>query len=137
MTSSGTISATDKGIVSIRSLHSFADTLQRLLQAFADHGIRVFAVIDQSTEAMAVGLQLPPTTLIVFGNPKSGTPLMLAQPLSGIDLPLKALITESMPGQVMVSFNAAAYIVERHSLAADLLNNLAPAERLIAGVVAK
>jgi uncharacterized protein (DUF302 family) len=79
---------------------------------------------------------MPPTTLIIFGNPKSGTPLMLAQPLSGIDLPLKALVSESVPGEVIVSFNAATYIIERHSLSAELLSNLVPAERLIAGAVA-
>ena len=129
--------ASGNGIVSIRSLYSFADTLQRLLAAFADHGIKVFANIDQTAEAMAVGLAMPPTTLIIFGNPKGGTPLMLAQPLCGIDLPLKVLITESTPGQIMVSFNAASYIIQRHSLPAELLNNLVPAERLVVSVVTK
>jgi uncharacterized protein (DUF302 family) len=97
----------------------------------------VFATIDQRAEAMAVGLTMPPTTLIIFGSPKAGTALMLAQPLSGIDLPLKALVSESTPGQVMVSFNAATYIIERHSLSAELLSNLVPAERLIASTVAE
>ncbi len=123
------------GVVSLRSAHPFADTVRLLLAAFADHGIKVFAVIDQRAEAIAVGMAMPPTTLILFGNPKAGTPLMLAQPLSGIDLPLKVLVTEPALGQVMVSFNAAAYLIERHSLPTELLNNLAPAERLIASVV--
>jgi uncharacterized protein (DUF302 family) len=125
------------GIVSLRSLHPFADTVRLLLAAFANHGIKVFATIDQQAEALAVGLTMPPTTLILFGNPKAGTPLMLAQPLSGIDLPLKLMVTEPAPGEVMVSFNAAAYVIERHSLPAELVNNLAPAERLIASVVTK
>lgn len=128
--------ADDTGIVSLRSRHSHADTLRRLTAAFAERGIKVFAAIDQSAEAAAVGLSLPPTSLILFGNPKAGTPLMRAQPLSALDLPLKVLVTESAPGQVMVSFNSAAYIIRRHSLAPELLNNLAAAETLIAGVVA-
>jgi len=123
------------GIVSIRSPHPFADTVQRLLAAFANHGLKVFATIDQRAEAAAVDLTMPPTTLVIFGNPKAGTPLMLEQPLSALDLPLKALVTEATPGEVIVSFNAAAYILQRHSLSADLSNNLAPAERLIAGAV--
>jgi len=61
---------------------------------------------------------------------------MLAQPLAGLDLPLKALVTEAVPGQVVVSFNAAAYIVERHALPAGLAANLAPPEQLIAKVLA-
>ena len=124
--------ANSRGAVSIVSPYEFGDTVRRLLSAFADHGIKVFAAIDQQAEALAVGLTMPPTTLIVFGNPKAGTPLMLARPQSGLDLPLKVLVSESMPGQVFVSFNAAAYIIERHSLPPELESNLAAAERLIA-----
>ena len=132
-----TLPSSDRGIVSIRSAYPFADTVRRLLSAFADQSVKVFATIDQKAEATAVGLTMPPTTLIIFGNPRAGTPLMLAQPLCGVDLPLKVLVTEATPGEVMVSFNAATYILERHSLSAELLKNLAPAERLIAGAVAK
>jgi uncharacterized protein (DUF302 family) len=132
-----TSSSTSPGIVSIRSPYPFADTVQRLHSAFADHGVKVFASIDQRAEAAAVGLAMPPTTLIVFGSPKAGTPLMLARPLCGVDLPLKVLVSESTPGEVMVSFNAATYILERHSLPLELANNLVPAERLIAGAIAK
>ena len=137
MTPPDTSPGTQHGIVSLCSLHPFADTVRLLLASFADHGIKVFATIDQQAEALTVGLTMPLTTLILFGNPKAGTPLMLAQPLSGIDLPLKVLVTEPAPGEVMVSFNAAAYLIERHALPAELVNNLAPAERLIANVVTK
>lgn len=119
------------GIVSIMSPYPFADTVRRLFSAFTDHGIKVFDTIDQQAEASAVGLAMPPTTLIIFGNPKAGTPLMLAQPQSGIDLPLKVLVSESVPKQVSVSFNASAYLIERHSLPPELASNLIPAERLI------
>jgi uncharacterized protein (DUF302 family) len=127
--------ANNHGVVSIVSPYSFADTVRRLLSAFAAHGIKVFAVIDQQAEALAVGLTMPSTTLILFGNPKAGTPLMLARPRSGIDLPLKALVSESVPGQVSVSFNTTAYIIERHTLPAELESNLASAERLIESVL--
>jgi len=124
------------GIVCLRSPYSFADTVQRLLSAFANHGLKVFAAIDQKAEAAAVGLTMPPTTLLLFGNPKAGTPIMLTQPLAALDLPLKALVTEAAPGEVIVSFNAAAYILQRHSLPDELSTNLAPAESVIAGAIA-
>ena len=123
--------------MSIRSSYEFAETVQRLLSAFANHGLKVFATIDQRAEAAAVGLLMPATTLVIFGNPNAGTPIMVEQPLAALDLPLKALVTESTPGKVIVSFNAATYVVQRHALSAELLNNLLPAERLIAGAVAK
>jgi uncharacterized protein (DUF302 family) len=125
-----------RGVATLASPHSFADTVRRLLAAFEDHGIKVFATIDQQGEARSAGLAMPPMTLIVFGNPKAGTPLMVARPESGLDLPLKVLVSEPQPGRVCVSFNTAAYIVERHSLAPALAGNLVPAERLIASVVA-
>jgi uncharacterized protein (DUF302 family) len=123
------------GIVSFKSPYAFDDTVHRLLAALADRGIKVFAAIDQQAEALAVGMSMPPTTLILFGNPKAGTPLMLANPQSGVDLPLKALVTESAAGDVNVVMNAASYVIQRHDLPAELLANLAPVERLVAGVL--
>ena len=130
-------SAASSGVMSIRSPYPFADTVKCLLSAFAGKGVKVFATIDQAAEATAAGLVLPPTTLIIFGNPRAGTPLMVAEPLCGLDLPLKALVSELTPGVVTVSYNAARYILERHSLPAELLNNLAPAEHLIVGTLAE
>ena len=121
----------DDGVVSISSPFAFAETVQRLLAAFLAHAIKVFATIDQQAEAAAVDLAMPPTTIIFFGNPKAGTPLMLAQPRSGIDLPLKVLVRESVPGTVLVEFNSPQYLVQRHGLPADLVANLAPARALI------
>jgi uncharacterized protein (DUF302 family) len=135
MTTPIPLTADGRGVQSILSPYPFADTVRRLLSAFADHGIKVFVEIDQQAEAAAVGLSMPPTTLILFGNPKAGTPLMLARPRSGIDLPLKVLVCESLPDQVSVTFNAAAYIIDRHSLPPELASNLEPAERLIAAVL--
>jgi uncharacterized protein (DUF302 family) len=123
------------GVLRFKSPHTFDDTVQRLLAALKDHGIKVFANIDQRAEAQAVGLSMPSTVLILFGNPKGGTPLMLANPQAGIDLPLKILISESQPGHVDVFMNASEYIIERHALPHALLANIAPVERLIAGAL--
>jgi uncharacterized protein (DUF302 family) len=123
------------GTVTFQSRYSFDDTVQRLLAAMASHGIKVFASIDQRAEALAAGLSMPPTTLLLFGNPKAGTPVMLAKLSSGIDLPLKALVIEPEPGRVEVVVNTAAYLIERHALPASLLASLAPAERLIAAAL--
>lgn len=130
-----TSSSAGAGVLRFTSPVSFDATVQRLHAAFTDRGIKVFATIDQQAEAVAVGLSMPPTTLIIFGNPKAGTPLMLTNPAAGIDLPLKALVVESVPGKVEVFINAAQYVIERHALSKTLEANLLPVERLIAGVL--
>ena len=135
MTSSPLRTDESAGLVTLQSPHPFEDTVQRLLTALAEHGIKVFATIDQRAEAQAVGLSMPPTTLIIFGNPKAGTPVMLASLPSGIDLPLKALVIEPEPGRVEVVVNASAYLIRRHALPEALLANLAPAEHLIAATL--
>ena len=124
------------GLTTIRSAHSFSETVARLRAAFEAHRIKIFTSIDQQAEAAAVGLTMPPTVLVIFGSPQAGTPLMLARPLSAIDLPLKVLVSEPTPGEVLVSSNTAQYLAERHGLPRDLLANIAPAERLIANAVA-
>jgi uncharacterized protein (DUF302 family) len=123
------------GVLRFHSHHAFHETVRRLHDAFAEHGIKVFASIDQQAEAMAVGLSMRPTVLILFGNPKTGTPLMLANPAAGIDLPLKALVVESEPGRVEVLINSAAYLIERHALPQALEANLLPVEGLVGAVL--
>lgn len=125
----------DAGVLRFTSPFSFDDTVKRLQAAFAERNIKVFATIDQQAEALAVGLSMPPTTLIVFGNPKAGTPLMLSNPSSGIDLPLKVLVAESTQGHVDAYINATRYLIERHDLPSALAANLAPVESLIAHVL--
>jgi uncharacterized protein (DUF302 family) len=135
MTSHAADAEQSLGVTHLKSPHTFHDTVQRLQAALKDHGIKVFATIDQQAEAQAVGLSMPPMVLILFGNPKGGTPLMVANPESGIDLPLKVLISESEPGRVDVFINTAEYIIRRHGLPQELMANIAPVERLIAGVL--
>lgn len=119
------------GTAVISSSLPFQATVDRLLDVLASHGIKVFAAWDQQAEAKAVGLSMPRTTLIVFGNPEAGTPLMLANPESALDLPLKALVLESEAGEVSVRFNTPEYIIARHALPERLVSNLAPAFALI------
>jgi uncharacterized protein (DUF302 family) len=124
------------GIQTLKSPDSFPATVARLTAAFESHGIKIFAVIDQQAEAAAVGLTMPPLTLILFGNPKAGTPLMVANPAAGLDLPLKAIVWASEAGEIFVSFNISTYIIARHHLPEAMTAALAPAEKLIASALA-
>lgn len=105
-----------RGIASIKSQYSVAESTARVNAALQAKGITVFTVVDQSREAEQVGLTLRPTQLIIFGDPKTGTPLMNASPSLAIDLPLKALIWEDAGGRVLVSYNSPAYLQRRHAL---------------------
>src|SRR5262249_22761557 len=113
-----------KGIVELPSHNSVDETVKRLTSALQAKGIPVFAVIDHSGEAAKVGLQMPPTTLVIFGNPKAGTPLMLATPSIAIDLPLKILVRQDADQKVWVSYNSTDYLQDRHGLPATLRDNI-------------
>lgn len=116
------------GLVTIASRFSVDETVSRLRQTLESKGVKVFAVIDHSGEAEEVGLRMPPTKLIIFGNPKAGTPLMLAAPTIAIDLPLKILIWEDAGGKVWASYNSPEFLRDRHNLPAALRQALgAPA----------
>jgi uncharacterized protein (DUF302 family) len=123
---------TNDGIVRKLSKHSFGETLGKLRAALAAKGVTVFALIDHSGEAEKVGMHMHPTKLLIFGNPKGGTPLMLAAPSIAIDLPLKILVSEDDQGQVWVSYNSLEYLAERHKLPQQLLQNIAVVETLAA-----
>jgi uncharacterized protein (DUF302 family) len=104
------------GLVTLRSSRDFTTTLERLLAALASKGITVFARIDHAAGAASVGLALPPTTLVMFGNPAAGTPLMQAAQTAGIDLPMKVLVWQDAQGAVSLSYNDPAWIAARHQL---------------------
>jgi len=93
-------------------------------------GVALFAMVDHSGEAAKVGMKMLPTKLLIFGNPKAGTPLMLASPSVAIDLPLKILIWEDAQGKAWLSYNSPAYLRERHSIPAELMQNIAVIEAL-------
>jgi uncharacterized protein (DUF302 family) len=128
-------SAESDGFRTLKSPDSFAGTVGRLTSAFEGHGIKIFAIIDQQAEAAAVGLAMRPVTLILFGNPKAGTPLMVAKTTAALDLPLKVVVWEAEDGGVFVSFNTAGYVIARHHLPEALGGNLAPAEKMIAAAL--
>jgi uncharacterized protein (DUF302 family) len=118
------------GFVSVRSQHSVDEILARLTAFLTANGVKLFAVIDHSGEAAAAGLTMPPTKVVIFGNPKAGTPLMLAAPSIAIDLPLKLLIAEDPSGSVTLSYNSPSYLRERYQLPEDLVANIAVIETL-------
>ena len=92
----------------------------------------MFAVVDHSGEAENAGMHMRPTKLLIFGNPKAGTPLMLAAPSVAIDLPLKILVWEDTAGKVWISYNSPAYLQARHGLPQELIQNIAAVEALAA-----
>jgi uncharacterized protein (DUF302 family) len=106
------------------SPRSVTDTVSRLTGILSAKGLKVFAVIDQSAEARQAGLQLRETTLVVFGNPAAGTPVMAAAPLAALDLPLKVVIWAD-EGQTKVSYVSPAALAGRHHLSEDLAAQLA------------
>jgi uncharacterized protein (DUF302 family) len=124
--------ATDSGIVTKASNHSVDQTVEKLKAILQAKGVALFALVDHSGEAEKVGMKMPPTKLLIFGNPKAGTPLMLAAPTSAIDLPLKILVSEDAAGKVWLSYNSAAYLQQRHAIPQDLLQNIAIVELLAA-----
>ena len=120
----------EEGIVKIPSRHSVDETVDKLKTVLKSKGVTLFALIDHSGEAEKVGMKMPPTKLLIFGNPKGGTPLMLASPSVAIDLPLKILVAEDAQGKVWISYNSADYLKERHGLPQDLLPNIAVVQTL-------
>ena len=106
----------DTGLITVASDWSVDETIDRLQAAVTAAGLLVFARIDHARNAAQVGLHLRPTELLIFGNPRGGTPLMQDRQTSGIDLPVKALAWQDVDGKVWLSYNAAAWLADRHHL---------------------
>jgi uncharacterized protein (DUF302 family) len=120
----------NEGVVNKRSNHSVEQTVDRLKSILEARGITLFALIDHGGEAEKVGMKMPPTRLLIFGNPKSGTLLMLASPSIALDLPLKILVWQDNQGEVWLSYNDPEYLKERYGLPENLLPNIAVVEAL-------
>ena len=125
-------STTDNGIINKPSNHSVDQTVEKLKNILQSKGVTLFALVDHSGEAEKVGMSMRPTKLLIFGSPEAGTPLMLAAPSIAIDLPLKILIWEDSQGKVWVSYNSPDYIMKRHGLPQEFLQNIAITETLAA-----
>src|SRR5689334_3033517 len=113
-------------LVTKPSKYSVAETIDRIERAIAAKGMQIFARIDHSGEAKKVGLAMRPTELLIFGNPKGGTALMVARPTAAIDLPMKALAWEDSEGTVWLTYNSPELLQERHEVPADLTSRLNP-----------
>lgn len=106
----------DNGLVTIKSANDVTVTTDKLVKALKGKGMNVFAVIDHAKGAASVGAELPPTTLVIFGNPKVGTPLMKCSRTAAIDLPQKMLIWSDDSGQTWLAYNDPAYMAKRHNV---------------------
>jgi uncharacterized protein (DUF302 family) len=113
------------------------EAIERVERAVATAGMKVFARIDQAAEARAVGLEMRPAVLLLFGSPKAGTPLMVAHPTAAIDLPLKALAWQDEQGTTWLTYNTPSLLVERHGVAKDMAMRLEAAGAVLEGAVAR
>ena len=118
-------SDSETGLVHLRSKRSVAETMAALEASVRSHGVNIVARIDHSGDASRAHLTMPPSELLIFGNPAAGTPLMVASPTVAIDLPLKALVWEDADGAVWLSYNSPGYLGTRHQLPDELLQNIA------------
>jgi uncharacterized protein (DUF302 family) len=112
----------DNGLITVLSIYSVRETIDRLAAAVTSAGLLVFARIDHAENAVQVGMELRPTELLIFGHPRGGTPLMQDKQTAGIDLPVKALAWEDEEGVVRLSYNEAGWIARRHKLGASSKN---------------
>lgn len=127
------MAATDQ--VEITSAYSYQETVEKLSSAIEGAGMTMFAKIDHAAAAEKVGLQMPPTIVLIFGNPKGGTPLMLAAPPIALDLPLRVLVRQNSDGRTVVGFHQAAELVRAAGLPDGSEQGLAKAEALIRNVI--
>jgi uncharacterized protein (DUF302 family) len=118
-------------IITLPGLSSVTLTMDAVEKALTGHGIFIYARIDQEAEAVKAGLTLNPMKLLIFGNPRGGIPLMNANPLSGLDLPLKILVWEDSDKKVWLSYNSFSYLQKRFDLPADLIQKISGVEKII------
>jgi uncharacterized protein (DUF302 family) len=114
-----------RGIERVESSRGFDETLAEFEKVLAARGMTLFAKIDFTSDAKKAGLEMPRMMLMIFGNPKGGTPVMVAAPSSALDLPLKVLISQDADGKVWLSYNTPEYLMTRHDIPAELLKNIA------------
>jgi uncharacterized protein (DUF302 family) len=120
------------GIIDIPGAHSVDATVENVRGILVAKGVTLFALVDHSGEAEKVGMKMRPTKLLIFGNPKAGTSVMLATPSIAIDLPLKILVWEDETGKVWISCNSTDYLRSRHNVPSELMKNIAAAEGIAA-----
>lgn len=114
------IPSTDAGSVHLTSPYSVPETTNRVESALQSQGISIFCHIDHSGEAEKIGMKMYPTQLLIVGDPKSGTPLMLAPPTLAIDLPLKILVWQDAGNKLWLSYNSPECLQHHHNLPPEL-----------------
>jgi uncharacterized protein (DUF302 family) len=122
------------GLTTLRSSYGPKDTIERLAAEVKAKGLTVFARIDHAAGAAAVGLQLRPTELLIFGNAKGGTPLMQSTQTVGIDLPLRALVWQDVSGTTWLSYNDPSWLAQRHGVGHEVDAALAAMAAALAAV---
>lgn len=125
----------NNGIQCLSTHHPVDEIVQRLVALLTEKNIKLFAVIDHSGEAATVGMLMPNTKLLLFGNPKAGTPVMLAAAGTALDLPLKILVSQEPDGTAMLSWNDPAWLQQRHNFPPELITNLAAVEGIARAAV--
>ena len=118
------------GVITKVSAYGVDETIRVLLHLLDERGVTVFSIVDHSGEAQSVGLEMANTKLLIFGDPRAGTPMMMASPLIALDLPLKLLVWDDDDGITRLSYNAPDYLSERHNLPSDLRGPLRSVEAL-------
>ena len=133
--STGTAMAADGTVVTKPSAYSVPETIDRIEKVVTAKGMQIFARIDHGGEARKVGLAMRPTVLLIFGNPKGGTALMVAKPAAAIDLPMKALAWEGEDGKVWLTYNSPELLHQRHGVPTELTSKLDPVSKLLEATV--
>jgi uncharacterized protein (DUF302 family) len=114
---------------------AFAPTLERLVQVIERAGMRVFARIDHAAGAQEVGLEMPPTVVLLYGHARGGTPIMLASPQSALDLPLRVLVREEADGRTLVSYHPVVPMLIQAGVPAALAARLEPAQSILSAAI--
>ena len=114
----------------------FADTLERLTRAITEAGMTIFATIDHAENARSVGMTMPPATVLIYGNPEGGTPVMAAAPLTALDLPLRVLVRECPDGTAAIAFHPVVAMFKQGGAPEGDAARLEPAQRLLLAAIA-
>lgn len=124
-------------VVEYVSAFAFDDTVERLVQSITGHGMTIFARIDHTANAIDAGMTMPPTEVLIYGNPIGGTPIMQATPLAALDLPLRVLVSQREHGPTVIAFEPIAATLRRFRVPEDMIMSLEPAQQMLVAAVVR